>query len=192
MLFRSSPRQRPWDRPPAQEAGAQAGAAPEGPGLPGQSRPTSRGGGGGQDTSWRSQRAPRSREEGRRAPPPWAGLWGPLGAGQSPGPCNCWQSELKGTGRAGGRQQSRRGGVRGPAGACGWRGGHSETQPGGSPGLWPVSPLPAVGWKGAPGALSLQRGAHCTSRETAQPSAVCPPPKKSPRKPPAYSRGQPG
>ena len=37
-----SPRQRPWDRPPAQEAGAQAGAAPEGSGLPGQSRRPSR------------------------------------------------------------------------------------------------------------------------------------------------------
>lgn len=35
----------------------------------------------------------------------------------------------------------------------------------------------------------MQRGAHCTSRETAQPSAVCPPPKKSPRNPRAYSGG---
>lgn len=81
------------------------------------------------------------------------------------------------------------GGVRGPARACGWQGGLSETQLGGFPGLWPASSLPAVGWKGAPRALSLQRGAHCTSRETAQPSAVCPPPKKFPRNPRAYSGG---
>lgn len=141
----------------------------------------------GQDTSQSSRRAPRSREEGRRAPPLWARLWGPLGAGQSPGPCNCRQAELKETGGAGGRQQSQRGGVRGPARACGWQGGRSQTQPGGFPGLWPGSPLPAVGWKGAPGALSLQRGARCNFRETAQPSAVCPPPKKSPRNPQAYS-----
>ena len=73
--------------PPASPGGGGSGR-----GSPGRIRapravPAAKQGGGvDQDTSQSSRRAPQSQEASRRAPPLWARLWGPLEAGQSPGP----------------------------------------------------------------------------------------------------------
>lgn len=141
--------------------------------------------GGGWGTSLRSRRAPWSREEGRRAPRScWAGLGGPQGAGQSPGPCNCWQPELTGAGGAGGARSEIAGrGQRhqSPGPAAGRVGDPSDSL--GASRASGVSPHCLLGaGKGVPGPLPRGGGEPTappsTPRETAQPSAACPQPKR--------------